>query len=118
MHFSKDHLGTESDRNRTRSLKSQLFLALSVVSNRAENGITAKFVPNVRVGSQTRSFGDVGSMSGWPQSGQSGALLDHLVGRGEKRRWDITSSYLVEAFTGRSAGCHEAGRDTFHDDLM
>ena len=32
MHFSKDHLGTESDRNRTRALKSQLFLALSVVT--------------------------------------------------------------------------------------
>ena len=32
MHFSKDHLGTESDRNRTRALKSQLFLVLSVVT--------------------------------------------------------------------------------------
>jgi hypothetical protein len=32
VHFSKDHLGTESDRNRTRALKSQLFLALSVVT--------------------------------------------------------------------------------------
>ena len=32
MHFSKDHLGTESDRNRTRALKSRLFLALSVVT--------------------------------------------------------------------------------------
>jgi hypothetical protein len=32
VHFSKNHLGTESDRNRTRALKSQLFLALSVVT--------------------------------------------------------------------------------------
>jgi hypothetical protein len=35
VHFSKDHLGTESDRNRTRALKSRLFLALSVVTRSA-----------------------------------------------------------------------------------
>jgi hypothetical protein len=107
VHFSKDHLGTESDRNRKRALKSQPFLALSVVTRSAT-------CARLKAAAKGEAFSakaplDVGQRPHSPQPTREGAMQAFKRSWRRCERSRCAALMCIFADAGKALGPASAG---------